>query len=232
MTWESDLMRDYALSASQVTALGLLLKRLKGVSDRNFTAVTDERKIIDLHFRDSLSLVAFPEFESAERIVDVGSGAGFPGLPLAIACPAKTFFLLEATTKKSEFIDDSIRNLGLSNTFTIGSRAETAGRGEYRDSFDLAIARAVGPLPLVIEYVMPLLKAGGYALLQRGSREENDESTAAYVATLLGGRLERIEKIKPYKGSQNLHVWVFSKSSSTPDGFPRREGVAKKRPLA
>jgi len=231
MTWESDLMRDYALSASQVSALRLLLKRLKGVSDMNLTAVTDEKKIIDLHFRDSLSLVTFPEFESAERIVDVGSGAGFPGLPLAIASPTKTFFLLDATAKKRDFINDSIRNLGLRNAITIGSRAETAGRGEYRDSFDLALARAVGPLPLVIEYVLPLLKNDGFALLQRGSREENDESTASYVATLLGGRLERIEKIKPYKSSKNLHVWVFSKISSTPDGFPRREGVAKKRPL-
>lgn len=232
MNWESEFAIDYSLSADQMSKFRNLLSHLSGISDRNLTAVTGEKGVVDFHFRDSLSLMAISEFASAEKIVDVGSGAGFPGLPLAIASPEKSFFLIEATSKKCDFIDESVKLLGLGNVVSIRSRAETAARTDLRDSFDLAVARAVGPLPVVIEYVMPLLKIGGHALLQRGSRDDNDESSASFVAGLMGARLDRVERAQPYPGSKNLHVWVFTKTEATPERFPRRSGTAKKRPLS
>ncbi|MBI5869731.1 MAG: 16S rRNA (guanine(527)-N(7))-methyltransferase RsmG [Actinobacteria bacterium] len=227
-----EIASEYPLSVDQISKLQALLDFLASISDRNLTAVTSERKIVDFHFRDSLSLIGFEEFAGAQNIVDIGSGAGFPGLPLAIACPDKSFSLLEASSKKCDFIDEAIELLEIDNVKTIRARAEEAALGEQRDRFDLAIARAVGPLAVVIEYVLPLVKPAGAVLLQRGAREEGDESTASAVAGQLGGRLDRIESVHPYPDSKNLHVWVLTKLIRTPDRFPRRPGMAKKRPLA
>ena len=232
MSWESEIASDFSLSGDQIAKFRAFLEYLAGISDRNLTAVTGEQKIVDFHFKDSLSLLPFEEFANAKEVVDVGSGAGFPGLPLAIARPEKTFFLLESNSMKCDFIDDALRLLELNNVKTIRSRAEESALDESRDRFDLAVARAVGSLPVVIEYVLPLVKPGGAALLQRGAREEGDETSAAVVAGLLGGRLDRVELVHPYHGSKNLHIWVLSKLVPTPERFPRRPGVAKKRPLS
>ncbi|MHB9112263.1 MAG: 16S rRNA (guanine(527)-N(7))-methyltransferase RsmG [Thermoleophilia bacterium] len=232
MNWESEIASDYSLSVDQISKFRAFLDYLAGISDRNLTAVTGERKIVDFHFKDSLSLLSFEEFSKANEIVDVGSGAGFPGLPLAIAHPEKSFSLLESNSKKCDFIDVAVKLLELHNVKTIRSRSEESALGENRDRFDLAVARAVGSLAVVIEYVLPLVKPGGGALLQRGAREERDDISAAAVAGLLGGQLDRVEPVRPYPGSKNLHVWVLSKLVPTPKRFPRRPGMAKKRPLS
>lgn len=232
MSWVNEISSEYSLTDYQISRFETLLGLLGSISDRNLTAVTGEKNIIDFHFRDCLSILAFQEFVRAEKIVDIGSGAGFPGLPLAIARPDKSFSLLEAISKKCDFIDEVVEVLGIDNVATVRSRSEEAALGEMRDAYDLAVARAVGPLAVVIEYVLPLVKPGGAVLLQRGAREEGDETTAAAVADLLGGRLDRIESVHPYPGSKNLHIWVLSKLIPTPKRFPRRPGMAKKRPLA
>ncbi|MHB8792753.1 MAG: 16S rRNA (guanine(527)-N(7))-methyltransferase RsmG [Thermoleophilia bacterium] len=232
MSWESDIAADYSLSAGQTAKFRVFMEYLAGISDRNLTSVSGDEKIVDFHFRDSLSLLHFEEFAIAKEIVDVGSGAGFPGLPLAIARPDKSFSLMESNSKKCEFIEATVKLLDLRNVKTICSRAEESALGENRDLFDLALARAVGSLAVVIEYVLPLVKPGGYALLQRGAREEGDDASAAAIASLIGGRLDRVEAVHPYPGSKNLHVWVLSKLSPTPHRFPRRPGMAKKRPLS
>jgi len=231
MSWQQDFISDYGLPPAAIKSLERLLVLLQAANDRNLTTVRDESGIVDLHFRDSLHLIGEPVFITAARIVDVGSGAGFPGLPLAIAAPEKNFTLLESVSRKCEFISSAASELGLGNVTVLNSRAEDAGRSTLRDHFDLALARAVGPFAVVIEYVMPLIKTGGSALLQRGAREAGDEKTAAAVASLLGGKLESLKSVKPYPEAANLHLWHFSKISPTPDRFPRRPGMAKKRPL-
>ncbi len=231
MSWKKDLSLAYSLAPGQISALEQLLDLLAGVSDRNLTAVTGRNRIIDIHFRDSLGLLGFREFDAAGSVVDIGSGAGFPGLPLAISRPEKSFTLVEANRKKCEFLASVTRLLDLANVEIISDRAEKVCHSKLRESFDLALARAVGPLPVVLEYALPLLDLQGTALFQRGSREAGDEATAAGVAALLGGQLQRISAVSPYPDAKDLNVWVFSKVSPTNARFPRRIGVAKKRPL-
>ncbi|MHB8858481.1 MAG: 16S rRNA (guanine(527)-N(7))-methyltransferase RsmG [Thermoleophilia bacterium] len=232
MSWQSGLSADFRLTEEQIRAFERLLDILTAASDRNLTAVTGEEKIVEVHFRDSLSLTAFRELSAAANIVDIGSGAGFPGIPLAIALPEKRFSLIEANGRKCEFIESAVLELGVKNVQVINARAEEAGRTLLRDSFDLGLARAVGSLQLVIEYVMPLLKPSGSALLQRGAREEGDEAAAASAARELGARLDSVTPVEPYPGSKNLNVWTIVKSVPTPERFPRRPGIAKKRPLS
>ncbi|MFA6002038.1 MAG: 16S rRNA (guanine(527)-N(7))-methyltransferase RsmG [Thermoleophilia bacterium] len=232
MTWQTGLGADFHLDGAQVASFEKLLELLTAQSDRNLTAVTEPENIVAMHFRDSLGLIDFPETKSAGLAVDIGSGAGFPGLPLAIALPSMTVTMIEARRKKCEFIEKAIAALGLANASVLALRAEDAGRTEIRSLFDIAFARAVGSIAEVLEYCFPLLKIGGSALLQRGDRKPGDEEQAGRVAELLGGTLDRIESIKPYSSAKNLHIWVFSKTAMTPDRYPRRPGVARKRPLA
>lgn len=231
MSWQEKICSDFGISSARVALLEKLLELLTGISDRNLTAVITADLIVDVHFRDSLSLLSFDELQTADSVVDIGSGAGFPGLPLAIACPDKSFSLLEANGRKCEFLAAAIKALCLTKVEIAAVRAEDAGRSAMRDHFDLALARAVGPLSVVLEYTFPLLKVGGTALLQRGAREEGDKQVSREIAVILGGELISVSPVKPYPGSRNLHVWRFLKTLPTPERFPRRPGMAKKRPL-
>lgn len=232
MSWQKDLADDYGLDQQMVSSLELLLRLLTEKADRNLTAVSTTSKMVDLHYRDSLALLSLPEVAAAVDIVDVGSGAGFPGLPLAISSPEKRLTLVETNHSKCEFMSDFISRSGIANVVIAATRAETAGKSDMRDHFDLALARAVGPLALTMEYTAPLVKPGGFMVLQRGETLPKDESAAAAVAEILSLQLIRIEAMVPYPDAQNLHAWVFLKEGSTPAGFPRKPGIAKKRPLA
>lgn len=226
------LQRDFGLSESQAAALARLVELLTGAAARSVTRISEPEQIIDLHIRDSLSLLALPELQRASQVIDIGSGAGVPGLPLAIALPSAAFSLLEANGRKCDFIRGAVASLGLANVTVVCARAEDAGRSELREVFDTALARAVGPLEVVLEYALPFLRHGGNALLQRGQRRPGDEVQAAAIAAMLGGRLERIKAVQPYPEAKNLHIWVFHKIAATPERYPRRPGMPKKRPLA
>ncbi|MEK6536998.1 MAG: RsmG family class I SAM-dependent methyltransferase, partial [Actinomycetota bacterium] len=127
MTWQEKIISDFGISSAQVALLEELLELLTGISDRNLTAVTTADLIVDVHFRDSLSLLSFDELQTADSVVDIGSGAGFPGLPLAIASPDKSFLLLEAKGRKCEFLAAAIKTLCLTNVEIAAVRAEDAG---------------------------------------------------------------------------------------------------------
>lgn len=229
-SWEKDISSRFSLSQGQITSLHTLLDILVYHSDRNLTAVTSPKGIVDIHFKDSLFLLSLPELKKAENIVDIGSGAGFPGLPLAIANPFLKITFIESNMRKSEFIANTVSSLELDNCTVLNERAEIAGKSDLRESFDIAFARAVGPLPTILEYSLPLLKIGGSAIFQRGAREDNDEEQAN-AAILLGGRLNRILPVKPFSEAKNLHIWIFDKTGATPAKYPRKPGIPKKRPL-
>lgn len=232
MSWQKELADDYSLDQPMVASLELLLRLLQEKADRNLTAVTSTASIIALHFRDSLALLTLPEVAAAESIVDIGSGAGFPGLPLAISRPGVSMTLVETNQGKCEFMADFVRRSGIANVTITAARAETVGRGDLRDHFDLALARAVGPLALTMEYAAPLVKTGGFLVLQRGETRPGDEPAAHAAAEALSLSLVRIEPMYPYPEAKNLHAWVFRKEGATASGFPRKPGIAKKRPLA
>jgi 16S rRNA (guanine527-N7)-methyltransferase len=226
-----ELSHRYHLSERQIDRLQSLFTVLKSVEDRNLTAVTTDEGIFNVHFLDSLSLLEFPELIEALKIVDIGTGAGFPGLPLAIAMPDAVFSLVESNKKKCEFISGSIRSIGIDNVQVEHVRAEDFGISENRGGFNVALARAVSSLPVVLEYTVPLLRAGGYALLQRGARTKDDKKTAVAASALIGSELLKIVPVFPYPGAKHLHVWVFKKIVETPLMYPRRSGMPVKKPL-
>ncbi len=228
--WKS-LSSRFSLSEAQVAELRRLLDILASDRSAGLTSVRDREGIFNRHLLDSLSLLAFSEVANTQSIADVGSGAGLPGLPLAIALPNACFVLIESNHRKCDFIEETAALVGLDNTAVACTRAEEAGRSSFRESFDVALARAVAPLPVVLEYTLPLVSVGGFALLSRGARRDGDSAAAASVAGLLGGSLVRIHPVSPYPGARNLHAWLFRKDAPTPDRFPRRPGIPAKRPL-
>ncbi|MBE0428571.1 MAG: 16S rRNA (guanine(527)-N(7))-methyltransferase RsmG [Thermoleophilia bacterium] len=230
--WQQELKKECRLNDGQISQLEKLLDLVAVEKNSKLTAVSGTRNIVRVHFNDSLWLLRLPELAEATAVADIGSGAGFPGLPLAIARPQSRFVLIEANRRKSDFVSRSASALGLDNVRVLPARAEEAARSDLRESFDATLARAVGSLPEVLEYSIPLLRLGGYALLQRGAREPGDDAAAKTAGKALGGELVRVETAKPYPEAKNLHVWIFKKTADTPSAYPRRPGIPRKRPLS
>jgi 16S rRNA (guanine527-N7)-methyltransferase len=222
------LADHYRLPASAVEKLRVLTELL--VSDPLApTSIRDPAKAIDDHIADSLVALELDVIRAAGAVADLGSGAGLPGLPLAIAMPEAEFALVESAARKSAFIERAARACGLDNAGAINLRAETWPEGAGR--FDVVTARAVGALPLVAEYAAPLLRIGGVVVVWRGRREPSEEAAAAAACDRLGLRVSEIRPVRPYPASQHRHLHLMSKVMETPPGFPRRPGVAAKRPL-
>jgi len=189
----------------------------------NLTSITDPEEIRKKHFEDSLLLLQTIQLTN-ESVVDVGAGAGFPGIPLKIACPEIKLTLLEATKKKVEFLKHIIQVLELVNTEAIWARAEDFAR-EHREEFDLAVSRAVAKLNVLCEYCLPFVKIGGLFVAYKEEKVEEEAKQAEKAIEILGGKLKEI-KILPFRS-----LVIIEKVSKSPDKYPRRAGMAKKRPL-
>jgi 16S rRNA (guanine527-N7)-methyltransferase len=196
------------------------------------TAVTDPARAVDSHLADSLSgLDVLRGRPSLEAAVDIGSGAGFPGLPLAVALPGIRVDLLEAARRKCAFLARAIETLALENAHVVCARAEELGSEPRSDAYDAALARAVGPLPTLVEYAAPLLRDGGVLVAWKGRRDRLEERAGAEAARALGLRAAGAIAVEPFPGAANRHLHVYEKESPTPPGYPRRPGMARKRPL-
>ena len=193
------------------------------------TAVRDPRKVIDDHLADSLVALELEPVRAARTLTDVGSGAGVPGLPLAIALPGAGVVLVESAERKFAFLERAIARCGVTNARAIHARVESWPEG--LDSFDVVTARALGPLEVVVEYAAPLLVVGGTLVVWRGRRDPAVEAAGARAAEELGLEPGPIIPVKPYPAAQSRHLHLMSKVTSTPSGFPRRPGMALKRPL-
>jgi 16S rRNA (guanine527-N7)-methyltransferase len=230
---------------------------LEGNQQMNLTRITEPQEFWEKHLWDSLRGVApllespmvgtnppatSGEEESSAResgeveeleVIDLGTGAGFPGLPIAIARPEWTVTLLDSTRKKLAFLDRAIDTMGMENVRTLTARAEEIGQqSQHREAYDIAVARALAPPPVCAEYALPLLKIGGVAVLYRGrwTDEESDELSAAVEQ--LGGILDFIERFKtPLTGSTRTCVYL-RKIAPTPAEFPRSVGVPREKPLS
>ena len=172
------------------------------------------------------SLVAVP-YVPAGRIADLGSGAGVPGLVLAAVLPDRSFVLVEASRKKCAFIAETAEAMGLSNVSVQWGRAE-----EVADVFDGVCARALAALPVLCEYAAPLLGEGGTAIFWKGAVEADEEADGRYAASVLGLSAPEVIPVTPFSGSARRTLWVFRKIAPTPERFPRRAGIATKRPLS
>lgn len=198
----------------------------------NLTSITDPEEFIEKHYMDSLLCVSYDEFQNSNSIIDVGTGGGFPGVPLAIAAPEKEFLLIDSLNKRIKIINELCEKAEIKNVTAIHGRAEELAKNKkYRQKFDLCVSRAVANLSVLSEYCLPFIKKGGWFLAYKGPdiREELKESRKAIQ--ILGGEVKKEEQ--PILDGFSLeHKIIFiEKTGSTPSKFPRKAGTPSKEPL-
>jgi 16S rRNA (guanine527-N7)-methyltransferase len=209
-------------------ALGKVLELL-AEERASVSSVVDERAW-KVHVADSLSGLEIPELSTARRIVDVGAGAGFPGLALAVALPNAQVDLIESITRKCTFMQRAIDEGRVSNATVLNTRSEDHASADGRESYDIVTARAVGRLSTLAELASPLLKPNGVLIAWKGKRDEEEEQQLIRAAESLAMRPESILDVGNRAGSQHRHLHVIEKVGPTPPDLPRRPGIAKKRP--
>ncbi|MCL2112140.1 MAG: 16S rRNA (guanine(527)-N(7))-methyltransferase RsmG [Clostridiales bacterium] len=223
---------DPAFADALMELMRLVLERGAVV---NLTSIREPEEFVRLHLFDSLACAGLPELESAQSVADVGSGAGFPGLPLAALFPEKRFTLIDSVQKKTEFVEHAARVLGLGNVRAIHARAESAGRAPaLREHFDLALCRAVGKLSLILEYALPLVRVGGSAVFYKTASAAVEIEESRHAIELLGGSAEvriETEACIDMLPDRNHALYIVRKERPTPDAYPRRAGTPAKTPL-
>ena len=195
----------------------------------NLTAITDPEGIAVKHFADSLTALRMIELNAGDRVIDVGTGGGFPGIPLLIARPEIELTMLDSTGKKLAFVSQSVEELGLSAN-VVHARAEEAGRGELRESFDFAVSRAVAAMNVLCEYCLPLVRVGGVFIAMKGPDADAELSGSAAALKKLGGAYGDTRAFTLPDGSERRLV-VCKKISQTPTAYPRNGGKIAKKPL-
>lgn len=213
-----------------MTYLSLLLEWNEKM---NLTAITEEQDVVLKHFADCLSLVPLLEWRADMQIIDVGTGAGFPGIPVKIACPAVKMTLLDSLQKRIGFLQEVGSQLHLDGVTYVHSRAEDGGQNPaYREQFDLCVSRAVANLAVLAEYCLPFLKVGGRLAALKGPDAAAEVEQAAGALKKLGGRLVEIKDVEiPHTDLSHKLVFI-EKVSPTPKKYPRNAGKIKKEPLS
>jgi 16S rRNA (guanine527-N7)-methyltransferase len=223
------LRERYGLSERQSSQLAAILRRL--AEDRRApTAVRDPERAVDMHLADSLVALELNALAAAERIADIGAGAGFPGLALAVALPESEVRLVEAQARKCAFLESLCTASQIANARVACTRVEEWTEGVGTN--DVALARALAAPAVVVEYAAPLLRIGGTLVDWRGRRNRAEEDAGVRAGERLGMQLVEVLRVDPYAGARDHHLHLYLKVRETPEGFPRRSGMARKRPLA
>ena len=224
-------------NARQVRQFELFYQELIAWNKKiNLTAITDYSSVRVKHFLDSLTITLALSEEEVERpdfnIIDIGTGAGFPGVPLKILFPQPRLVLIEPTTKKIAFLHHIIRKLELENVEVLDSRAEEAAHLPlYREQFALVLSRAVALLPTLAELTLPFCQIGGRFIAQKKGEVEQEISRAGKAIAVLGGKLDGIKKIELDEFDSARHLVIIDKIYPAPNEFPRRSGLPKRRPI-
>lgn len=222
-----------SLTSAQVEQFAVYESLLLDWNKRiSLTAIREPREIRIRHFLDSLSCVTATGPLDERALIDVGSGAGFPGLPLKILWPTLKLTLVESVAKKARFLEGVAGELGLTDVTVVVDRAEAIGReAAYRERYDWAVARAVAELRVLVEFLLPLCRVGGAALAQKGESATTEVAAATEAITLLGGGEARISVVRLPETEQAHYLVVIPKIGPTGERYPRRPGIPAKRPL-
>ena len=218
-----------ALGAAQAAALETVLDQL-AAERASVSAVTEPRRAWKVHVEDSLTGLDVGELREAQRIADIGSGAGFPGLVLAVALPDSRVDLIESVGRKCEFMQRAIEAAGITNATVVNARSEELAAGECRETYDAATARAVGRLSTLSELASPLLHDGGVLVAWKGKRDPDEEEQLDRAADKLAMQPQQVLDVGERAGSRHRHLHLVRKAGPTPADLPRRPGMAKKRP--
>lgn len=201
----------------------------------NLTSLEDSQEIIIKHFLDSLSCFKVIKIHvniDKFSVIDVGTGAGFPSIPIKIVYPALNLFLLETKRKKANFLAELVKELELKQVEIFKERAETLGKSsDYREKYDIVISRAVASLNILCEYCLPLVKIGGLFLAQKGRSYKEELESGLKTVKLLGGELIKLENVQIPFLNQERYILVIKKIKNTPLKYPRKAGIPQKRPL-
>jgi 16S rRNA (guanine527-N7)-methyltransferase len=217
-----------ALDPAGRQALGKVLELL--AEERASVSSVVDRRAWKVHVADSLTGLEVEDLRAAERIADVGAGAGFPGLALAVALPDAQVDLIESVGRKCDFMTRAIESAAIANAAVLNTRSEDLATTGSRDSYDVVTARAVGRLSTLAELASPLLKPNGVLIAWKGKRDKDEESQLERAAGSLAMTPEQVLDVGDRAGSQHRHLHIIRKTGDTPADLPRRPGMAKKRP--
>lgn len=196
----------------------------------NLTAIEQEEDIITKHFIDSLSIASY--IPDTTKIIDIGTGAGFPGIPLKILKKDLSITLLDSLNKRITFLEEVIRNLSLENIQAVHARAEElAHKEEYREQYDIAVSRAVAPMHTLLEYMLPYVKIGGKCICMKGPNLQEESKDLQNCLETLGGEIEKIEEIVLPETEIKRNIMLIKKENKTPKKYPRNPGMPSKKPL-
>jgi 16S rRNA (guanine527-N7)-methyltransferase len=224
----AELAERYGLPEGAADRLAALLG-LVAAEPASITTVRDPAVGVDAHVADSLVALDLPVVRAARRVADLGSGGGFPGLALAIALPAAHVALVESVGRKCAFLAGAAGELAIGNVKVVHGRAETWPEGI--GAHDLVVARALAPLPVLVEYAAPLLEVNGALVAWKGQPEPAEEADGVAAAAAVGMSAPEAVAVQPFERARARHLYLTSKVKPTPARFPRRPGMARKRPI-
>jgi len=198
----------------------------------NLTAIKEDEEIVKKHFIDSMKVFEFDQLKNAKNIIDIGTGGGFPGIPMKIIKPEINIVLLDSLNKRIKFLDEVIKDLQLENIKAIHGRAEDyAQEVQYREKFDIAVSRAVANLTVLSEFCIPYVKVGGYFVAMKGPAVEEEIKLSKNAIRMLGGKIEHIKKVQIEDSDLNHNLVIIKKIAGTNKKYPRKAGMVTRSPL-